>query len=331
MTPSAAAHTDSIKFSESLSAEGWREAAPLLLRQCDSALRDFGVGAELLRDSGVGSRDLLRQFVLHVYRFKNAELACAEMESECRRLAEKILRSRGELPYEFRSPAVPGVELRRTRLAEVDPQSALLIHSAYHYLGSFRGDGLHLGLYADSADEFGPRLCSVVTLSPFDLAHIADALPDGLSAEQVLVVSRVFAFDWCPRNTASYTLGRVFAWLRQRLPHVKLLLTYLNPNLGFRGTIYRATNWRLFGLEKKGRYLYLDSDYVTDRQMLRRFGTADFERLRLLLGDRIAASTASLRPLEVYAYPLDRRVAWGDAAAFANEFEPSSKLVGVAR
>src|SRR5437588_12284366 len=67
-----------------------------------------------------------------------------------------------------------------------------------HYLHSPRHGSVHLANYTP-----GDRIAAAVSLSGLDLGTIAAALPAGLLAEEALVVSRVFAFDWAPRNTRS--------------------------------------------------------------------------------------------------------------------------------
>jgi hypothetical protein len=277
----------------------------------------------------IDSRHLWRQVLLQLHRFHPSELEQSRLiEDEVTRQAERLALKVRELPAPIREPKTLHLELQRTQLRLVDASIAELIHRTHHYLGSFRGDALHLGIYADEAGSPTPTLLSLVSLSPFDLTHLADALPPSVQQEQVLVLSRLFAFDWCPRNTVSYTLGRVFKWLRERLPHVKMLLTYLNPNLGFSGSVYQATNWKLFGRENKRRYLYLDSHYVTDRQVIRAYGTADLQQLRTQLGARITGSVLPLKPLEVYVYFLDDALRRQNDGGFAHEFQPSRALVG---
>jgi hypothetical protein len=160
------------------------------------------------------------------------------------------------------------------------------------------------------------------------LPHIVNALPSGIRREQVMVLSRLFSFSWCPRNAMSRTLGLTFSWVRNHRPDVRMLLTYLDPNLGFRGTIYRATNWVLFGRENKKRYLYLDGDYVTDRAMIKKCGTADLQKLEAMMGSRIASSREPLRPLEVYAYFLDPKERAKYNGDTVHEFTPPAELVG---
>jgi len=56
--------------------------------------------------------------------------------------------------------------------------------------------------------------------------------------------------------------------------------------------------------ESKQRYLYRDSSYVTDREVLRAYGTNDYEALRSMLGSRIERSQHSLSPLQVLGHAL---------------------------
>lgn len=267
---------------------------------------------------------LLRQVLLHAYRFSLDEIKTSGLlENEAKRIVTRL-----GPKLERVSEGKPRiVDLARTYLGVVDSRTAEILHDVYHYLGSPRSSGINLGLYSDTLHE-DPRLMTLVTLSQFDLAHVIDALPCGIRGEEILVLSRLFAFSWCPRNALSRTLGLLFSWTRKHRPEVKMLLTYLDPNLGFRGTIYQATNWFLFGQEHKKRYLYLDGDYVTDRQMIKDYGTADSRKLARLLGSRITTSRVPLRPLEIYAYFLAQRDRTRYNFDVIHEFTPPAELVG---
>jgi hypothetical protein len=269
---------------------------------------------------------LLRQVLLHFHRFDSSELSDSRvLESEVKRIVKKLAAKIEQVPPALRTPTE--IDLQETHLGTVDPKTAELVHHTYHYLGSPRESGVHLGLYSGKISG-EPKLITLVTLSDFDLPHMVDALPAGIGRDQVMVLARLFSFSWCPRNAMSHTLGLTFSWIRKHRPNVRILLTYLDPNLGFRGTIYRATNWFLFGREHKKRYLYLDGEYVTDRAMIRKYGTADLQKLRALLGSRIEKSREPLRPLEVYVYflyPRDRAQYQGHTV---HEFTPPAALVG---
>jgi hypothetical protein len=274
--------------------------------------------------------DLIRQLQLHIHRFNTTDITPYNLKREVVRIINKLVSLRKGVPEELHHP-INSVELSRTTLDIVDSSIAHILHQSYHYLGSPRKESIHLGLYAEDFTTRNTRLLAIATLSPFDLKHIEDALPLSIKSDQVLVLSRLFAFDWCPRNTVSYTLGRVFNWLREQFPHIELLLTYLDPNLGFEGTVYKATNWTLLGREKKSPYLYLDSEYVTTRRMIQLYGTADFAKLKIKLVNRISASTRPLRPLEIYGYFLDTALRKKSVNLATYDFAPDSTLVGAIR
>jgi hypothetical protein len=44
-------------------------------------------------------------------------------------------------------------------------------------------------------------------------------------------------------------------------------VTYVNPNMGFTGSSYRASGWHLLGTEPGTTYRYLDERYITDRAL----------------------------------------------------------------
>jgi len=116
------------------------------------------------------------------------------------------------------------------------------------------------------------------------------------------VVSRIFAFDGTPKNSISYLLSR--AAESEHAAGIEDLTTYVNPNLGFDGVSYRASGWRLLGIEPGTTYRYLDDLYITDRELARRYGNRTDEEFRQLLGVRFDVSRMPLKPLLVYHLPL---------------------------
>jgi len=253
------------------------------------------------------SRHLLRRVLLHVPRFDPRTLRePSVLEQEVERLAAELSVGIASAPAPLLLPRPDDVSLNRCTLIEVPEELAAAIHTSFHYLGAARKGSVHLGLCAPTTD-LARGLLALATLSDLDIPHLRRSLATFTdNSTSALVLSRLFGFAGAPRNTITYLLGRVFAFLRARRPEVRVLVTYLNPNLGFQGTVYRASNWQLYGLEHKRRYLYLDGNYLTERSAIELFGTNDYGKLRCLVGTRIDRSKTPLRPLEVYAYWLRR-------------------------
>lgn len=248
----------------------------------------------------IGYRNLHQRLMLHLPRLANSAgwVDLVTAEAELRRLhtlAELQVGPSAELAS---SPSRV-IDVRDLHVASVPDKTVEIVHRDFHYLGSPRPHGISFGAYVEDRNQL--RLAALATYSPLDVPTIINALPAGVGPEDVLVLSRMFAFDWAPRNTISWLLGQAVKELRRSRLSLRMLLTYLNPNLGFSGVSYHASNWARFGVEEGTRYAYLDDNYVTDRELVRLFGSPDDAP-----ASRVTFSKMPLEPLELYVYAARR-------------------------
>jgi hypothetical protein len=222
---------------------------------------------------------------------------------ESQRLARDLSVTTAEYVSWRRPPAHGAPGLEDLLLRRIDEATARIVLERFHYLRSFRRGSDHFGgVYLDDGSE---RLAALLTVSPLDIHTMAEHLPSGVGPADVRVLARVFAFDWSPRNALSFLMSRLVNSLRQRPNPPRLLLTYVNPNVGFTGASYRAANWVIWGREHETRYAYLDGSYITDRELVARCGTSDPAQLVASVGNAVSFSRMPLRPLDIYAYPVD--------------------------
>jgi hypothetical protein len=245
-------------------------------------------------DGHVSVRALELEALLHLPRLADAAgvVKATVAEHEVARLSRCLHVLHKPAQRLLRPPAVVP-EVSELAFGEVEESLATTVMKRLHYLHSPRRESVHLGSFTSEG-----RLAALVCVSPLDLGTIVAGLPPYVAADETLVVSRVFALDWAPRNAISRLLASVERRLREVRPEVRLLLTYLNPNLGFDGASYRAANWMLFGYEAGTRYGYLDADYITDREIA-----------RLPAPDRcrVVYSLMPLAPLMLFGRLLRRR------------------------
>jgi hypothetical protein len=183
---------------------------------------------------------------------------------------------------------------RELELHPLDAVTARDVMQRFHYLRSPRTDGRAYGLITKTK-----RLVALCVSSPIDVARLNELLASaGRGEGQARVISRVFAFEGAPVNSISYMLSRVAREERQF--GVSDLVTYVNPNLGFQGSSYRASGWHLLGTESVIKYRYLDGRYITDRELATRFDLHSDEAYLRLLEGRFAVSTMPLEPLLVF-------------------------------
>ncbi len=276
----------------------------------------------------VDSRLWKTQLLLHLHRHEPDQLNNFQtLQEEAERAAARLEASARHILEEFHELLGRTFSLERAHLEPVDSKRAQAIHEHCHYLGSARPEGLHLGLVSDREGDHA-TLLAVATLSPFDLRHITSQLPPGLLPGEILVLSRQVTFPWSPRNTATFTLSRIRRYLRESRPGVRMLFTFLDPNLGFSGATYRADNWARLGREHKKRYLYVDGNYVTDRHLIRTYGSAAWEKLAPILGCRLDRSRPPLAPLVLYGCFLDPSLSAKVASHPTWEVQPPNELVG---
>jgi hypothetical protein len=299
----ASRQSDTSAPAPTLESNGW--IGPAIGDVIEARPGDRGLNALVTSTAtrlGLSERSLLVQGLLYLPRLCGPDWrvgrseASRELDRIGRRISERVAPYRHWLVPTDPAPRSP-TELYFDRASEAETRIVL---ERFHYLASFRADARGHALRG-----LGGRIVALATLSAMDLPMISRACSGLVSPHEVLILSRVFAFDWAPRNTISYLLGDLVAMCRRERPDIRLLLTYLNPNLGFNGTSYRASNWRQVGEESGTRYSYVDESYVTDRELARRYGTADPQELGKLLGSRYSVTEVPLEPLRLYGYVMD--------------------------
>ena len=252
------------------------------------------ITAEIASSKEIPFRALRLQALLHLPRIAdlNGEVPTDTARSETIRIARLVPPN-----SEWASPN--GSSAGSWRVRAMDESEARPILERFHYLRSFRENSRHFGLYGDDS----VRPVALASTSANDVKLLGRiALRNGVTVAQSRVVSRVFGFPAAPHNAISMLLGRVGRFERRN--GTRMLLTYVNPNLGFNGRSYRASNWTLAGEEPGTAYDYADGWYITGRALSHRYGTTDPVRLGQILGSRYERSTMHLSPLWVFAIEL---------------------------
>jgi hypothetical protein len=252
------------------------------------------ISAEVASRMEVPFRALRLQVLLHLPRIAdlNGQVPTDAARSETIRIAPLVPPN-----SEWASPNESSAGGWRVRAVDESEARPILEH--FHYLRSFRENSRHFGLYGHDSS----RPVALASTSVNDVKLLGRmALRNGVTVAQSRVVSRVFGFPAAPHNAISMLLGQVGRFERRN--GIRMLLTYVNPNLGFDGGSYRASNWTLAGEEPGTAYDYVDGWYVTGRALSHRYGTTDPGSLSQILGSRYERSHMALLPLWVFAIEL---------------------------
>ena len=66
-------------------------------------------------------------------------------------------------------------------------------------------------------------------------------------------LARLWVADSVPRNGESFLLGQAVRYIHKHHPDIQTLVSYADPSVGHKGTVYRAANWTPDGRTDEGR------------------------------------------------------------------------------
>jgi hypothetical protein len=193
--------------------------------------------------------------------------------------------------------------LRDLAFEEIDSSRAVPVLTLLHYLRSARPGSRYFAL-VDPVHRLPVSLCSVC---PLEWKRVGSqistqfAIPRG----RVWDVSRVYSIDDAPPNAISSLLSRVRTHLRHNMSAADLLVTAVDPNLGFTGCSYRAANWQQWMTIQARPYVYEYGRYVTPRQLRERFGNSNLIELQAKHPGRFEQSRVSLLDSMIYCCSIN--------------------------
>jgi hypothetical protein len=263
------------------------------LADCRQSESPFGpLLLEAAREFEVETRALGVRVLLHLPRVATVEgmVTLEQVEAELRRSAV-------QLTSDQRRAAAVAPRRKRTLdelvFDQVKYEAAQPVFSYLHYLRNNREGAVHYGLL-DPDSRLPLALCS---LSPLEWKLVGRGLERNfdIARPQMWDVSRVYSFDIAPPNSISYLLAKVRLRLRENPPEItaalggdvapelsraELLVTAVDPNLGFTGSSYRAANWQHWMSVQARPYVYHERRYTSPRQLREQFHTANIHALR---------------------------------------------------
>jgi hypothetical protein len=150
------------------------------------------------------------------------------------------------------------------------------LFASLHYLRNAPRSGSRNFALVDPEKGCPVAICSV---SPLKWTLVGNYIRSefGIPQEMILDMSRVYSCDVAPYNAVSFLLSKV---RRSLSGAIDLLITAVDPNLGFAGSSYRAAGWQLWLTVEPRPYLYCDRRYASPRQLRQRFGTANLDELK---------------------------------------------------
>ena len=219
-----------------------------------------------------------------------------ELNMSASRLRRDVSAVRGHVPRE-------NFALCDLAFEEIGSSRAIPVLRSLHYLRSARPGSRYFAL-VDPVDRLPVALCS---LSPLQWKCVGSRIRSefAIPPQRTWDVSRVCSVDNAPRNAISMLLSRVRTYMRHNMFPADLLVTAVDPNLGFTGCSYRAANWLQWMTVRARPYFYENGRYVSPRQLRERYGTANLIVLEAEFPGRFQKSRVRLLDSMIYCSTLN--------------------------
>jgi hypothetical protein len=166
--------------------------------------------------------------------------------------------------------------LNQVRFDKVSNSIGNFIQNKLHYIQKARNDTrFHLGFYSSNKQKVPFAYAS---FSVLDRNYLSKSLPIDLTKQQILVMTRAFCFNFAPHNSMSALFHYCYKFFKKNFEKYKAIITALNPNLLFKGSVFKGSSYFPFALSPL-QLIYHKGNYVTRRFCRNKFDSEDIKLL----------------------------------------------------
>jgi hypothetical protein len=189
------------------------------------------------------------------------------------------------------------VDTSKIFLREINPKVAKDMIVTNHYSHAWTMCSVAIGIFIEidgDSDFFNDteKLVGCLIYGNPVGRSAAASICESVEINEVYELTRLWISDELGKNAESYCISQSFRWLKENHPHVKMLISYSDPDQKHLGGIYQATNWIYQG---QGEGIQLMPNYsvslrndpykwIHSRTVFSKFGSHNVEKLKLSIG-----------------------------------------------
>ena len=159
--------------------------------------------------------------------------------------------------------------VERFVMKDASRELGIAIESHLHYLGTPRSDTTHRLVLVEESTELPVLYISFAASSRKYYEPLLWSA--GLRMEEVAVAVRGYGSPRCPKNAMALFLRMACKRVADDFPHLKAILTDINPNWGYTGQSFREAGFRDIGFKHAATYFY-GAEYTSRRGIERTSG-----------------------------------------------------------
>lgn len=191
------------------------------------------------------------------------------------------------------------VDASRVYVREINPKVAKDIIVKYHYSHAWTMCSCAIGIFykTDDSNDFfdgdgaNDKLIGCLVYGNPVGRSATKSICDGIEMGEVYELTRLFIHDGYGKNVESLSISQSFKYLKKHKPHIKLLISYSDPDQNHLGGIYQATNWKYQGngatqlMPNFSVSLVKDPyDWTHSRTVFSQYGSHNIEKLKKAIG-----------------------------------------------
>lgn len=142
---------------------------------------------------------------------------------------------------------------------QIHSSKANKMTALYHYSGvGFKKASLNLGVFRKEDKKMVGVLqwgCSFQ-----ENIRLDRYVKEPITKEEYLELNRFSMADSEGKNSESQAISLGIKWIKQNMPHIRLLVSYAGRKEGNYGYIYQATNWEYLGYFISNGFWYVDGE-----------------------------------------------------------------------
>ncbi|MDO4773859.1 MAG: hypothetical protein Q4A37_01905 [Candidatus Saccharibacteria bacterium] len=139
------------------------------------------------------------------------------------------------------------------------------INDHLHYIRSARDDSIaNYGLFIDGAETPYASVSFSRCSRDYQLRSLNEVAGTDLQPDQILSMTRAFTFNNAPRNSMSKLFHQSHKQISRDYPHIKAIITALNPYMGFDGGVFTGASYTPYALSPM-EYWYDENQFYAPR------------------------------------------------------------------
>lgn len=151
------------------------------------------------------------------------------------------------------------IENKKYFIDQINSSKANKMTAAFHYSGvGFKKAMVNLGVFRKEDSklvgvmQWGCNFQEAIKLNRY--------VKEPIGKEEYLELNRFSMADSEGKNSESQAIGLGIKWIKQNMPHIRLLVSYAGRKEGNYGYIYQATNWEYLGYFISKGFWFVDGE-----------------------------------------------------------------------